>query len=89
VLASAKMARALSHALPQIAIPESLAAAVESDRDAGVNVPCEQILALRDSGAFEGFTWCPSAATGRSPPGSNGSSDRYRHGTREVLAGTF
>jgi 5,10-methylenetetrahydrofolate reductase len=59
VLASATMARNLAAALPEIAIPDGLVAAVERDRDAGVAAACEQILAIRDTGAFDGVHLIP------------------------------
>lgn len=58
VLASARMARNLA-ALPQLTIPPRLVEAVESDRDAGVDHACEQILRIRDSGAFGGVHLIP------------------------------
>jgi 5,10-methylenetetrahydrofolate reductase len=59
VLASAAMARNLAASIPDIAIPDSLVAAVEADRDAGVAAACEQVLAIRESGAFEGVHLVP------------------------------
>ncbi len=59
VLASAGMARNLAAAIPDIAIPDDLVAAVERDRDAGVEAACAQVLALRDSGAFDGVHLVP------------------------------
>lgn len=58
VLASAKMAANLA-SLPQLTIPESLIDAVAKDRDAGVELACEQILKIRDSGAFQGVHLIP------------------------------
>jgi 5,10-methylenetetrahydrofolate reductase len=58
VLASAQMARNLAN-LPQLKIPAALIEAVERDRDAGVDHACEQILKIRDSGAFEGVHLIP------------------------------
>lgn len=58
VLASAKMAQNLA-GLPQLAIPDALIEAVERDRDAGVEAACEQVLKIRDSGAFEGVHLVP------------------------------
>ncbi|GAA3555368.1 methylenetetrahydrofolate reductase [Kribbella ginsengisoli] len=58
VLASAKMAADLAK-LPQLTIPDALVAAVERDRDAGVEAACEQILRIRDSGAFQGVHLIP------------------------------
>jgi methylenetetrahydrofolate reductase (NADPH) len=59
VLASAQMARNLGAAIPDIALPDWLVAAVERDRNAGVAAACEQILAIRDSGAFDGVHLVP------------------------------
>ncbi len=58
VLASPTMARNLA-ALPQLTIPDSLIKAVDQDRDAGVDHACEQILRIRDSGAFDGVHLIP------------------------------
>jgi 5,10-methylenetetrahydrofolate reductase len=59
VLASAAMARKLAHDIPQIDIPNDHVAAVERDRDAGVERACAHVLALRDSGAFDGVHLVP------------------------------
>jgi 5,10-methylenetetrahydrofolate reductase len=59
VLASATMARNLAASIPDIAIPDSLVEAVERDRDAGVEAACRQVLAIRDSGAFDGVHLVP------------------------------
>ncbi|MGW7541564.1 hypothetical protein ACWGKQ_10680 [Streptomyces sp. NPDC054770] len=53
------MARDLAAKIPDIDIPGQLVAAVERDRDAGVAAACEQILAIRDSGAFDGVHLVP------------------------------
>jgi methylenetetrahydrofolate reductase (NADPH) len=58
VLASAKMAHNLA-GLSQLTIPDHLIAAVEQDPDAGVNAACDHILAIRDSGAFDGVHLIP------------------------------
>ena len=59
VLASAGMARSLADAIPDIDIPGQLVDDVERDRGAGVDAACEQILAIRDSGAFDGVHLVP------------------------------
>ncbi|WP_200824873.1 methylenetetrahydrofolate reductase [Nonomuraea solani] len=59
VLASANHARTLSAAIPDIALPDDLVARVAADRMAGVEAACEQVLALRDSGAFAGVHLIP------------------------------
>ncbi|MDT5036666.1 MAG: hypothetical protein QOE03_1851 [Micromonosporaceae bacterium] len=59
VLASATMAERLAATIPDIDIPPSLVSAVAADRLAGVDAACEQVLALRDSGAFDGVHLVP------------------------------
>jgi methylenetetrahydrofolate reductase (NADPH) len=59
VLASAAMARNLAGTIPAIDIPEDLVTAVERDRDAGVELACQLVLDIRDSGAFEGVHLVP------------------------------
>ncbi|MFD1547210.1 methylenetetrahydrofolate reductase [Nonomuraea guangzhouensis] len=59
VLASESHARALAAAIPDIAIPDPLIRAVAADRMAGVAAACEQVLAIRDSGAFDGVHLIP------------------------------
>jgi hypothetical protein len=59
VLASAAMARNLAGTIPDIEIPEDLVTAVECDRDAGVEAACQLVLAIRDSGAFDGVHLVP------------------------------
>jgi 5,10-methylenetetrahydrofolate reductase len=54
VLASAAMARNLAGTIPDIDIPADLVTAVERDRNAGVEAACQQVLAIRESGAFDG-----------------------------------
>jgi 5,10-methylenetetrahydrofolate reductase len=58
VLASAKMAHDLA-SVPQLTIPDRLVEAVELDRDAGVEAACDQVLRIRDSGAFDGVHLIP------------------------------
>ncbi|MEU4224684.1 methylenetetrahydrofolate reductase [Nonomuraea sp. NPDC026600] len=59
VLASERHAHALAAAIPDIAIPDRLISAVAADRMAGVEAACEQVLAIRDSGAFDGVHLIP------------------------------
>ncbi|MGW0485550.1 methylenetetrahydrofolate reductase [Nonomuraea sp. NPDC003214] len=59
VVASAGHARALSAAIPDIAIPDELVARLADDRLAGVEAACAQVLAVRDSGAFAGVHLIP------------------------------
>ncbi|WP_041256722.1 methylenetetrahydrofolate reductase [Frankia sp. EAN1pec] len=59
VLASAGMARRLAATIPDIDIPDDLVQAVERDQAAGVEAACDQVLRLRDSGAFAGVHLVP------------------------------
>ncbi|GAA0955129.1 methylenetetrahydrofolate reductase [Actinocorallia libanotica] len=59
VLASATMARNLAATIPDITIPDALVQAVEHDPEAGIAAACEHVLAIRDSGAFDGVHLVP------------------------------
>ena len=59
VLASAGMARRLAASIPDIDIPDELVEAVERDPQAGVEAACNQVLELRDTGAFAGVHLVP------------------------------
>ena len=48
------MARKLSSEIPQLAVPEPIIDRIEQDRMAGVEIACELVTAIRDSGAFDG-----------------------------------
>jgi 5,10-methylenetetrahydrofolate reductase len=61
VLASAAMAERLAATIPDLAIPGELVEQVRADRRAGVDAACAQVLALRDSGAFDGVHLVPVA----------------------------
>lgn len=61
VLASAAMAERLAATIPDLAIPGELVEKVRADRRAGVDAACAQVLALRDSGAFDGVHLVPVA----------------------------
>jgi methylenetetrahydrofolate reductase (NADPH) len=59
VLASETMARRLAATIPDIDIPTSLVERVAQDPAAGVDAACEQVLALRETGAFAGVHLVP------------------------------
>jgi 5,10-methylenetetrahydrofolate reductase len=59
VLASAAMGRRLAATIPDIDIPGSLIDKVTVDKAAGVDAACEQIIQIRDSGAFDGVHLVP------------------------------
>jgi len=59
VLAGPAMARRLAASIPDIEIPGWLADKAATDKMAGVDAACEQIMQLRDSGAFSGVHLVP------------------------------
>ncbi|WP_214409165.1 methylenetetrahydrofolate reductase [Sphaerisporangium fuscum] len=61
VIASENHARRLTAAIPDIDIPAELVEKIAADRLAGVGAACEQVLAIRDSGAFDGVHLIPVA----------------------------
>jgi 5,10-methylenetetrahydrofolate reductase len=61
VVASASMARKLSASIGQLAVPEWVVGRVEADRLAGVEIACELIEGIRDSGLFDGVHLVPVA----------------------------
>jgi 5,10-methylenetetrahydrofolate reductase len=61
VIASAGHAQRLSAAIPDIDIPADLVERLDGDRLAGVESTCEQVLKIRESGAFDGVHLVPVA----------------------------
>jgi 5,10-methylenetetrahydrofolate reductase len=59
VLASAAMARKLDADIAQIGLPAQWVEAVERDRAAGIELACDLVLRIRDSGAFAGVHLVP------------------------------
>jgi methylenetetrahydrofolate reductase (NADPH) len=59
VIASAPMARKLSAEIAQLAVPTPVIDRIERDRHAGVEIACDLITAIRDSGAFDGVHLIP------------------------------
>lgn len=59
VVASAAMARKLTSDIPQLAVPLAVVAVLERDPSAGVNVACDLVQAIHDSGAFDGVHLIP------------------------------
>lgn len=69
VLASEPHVRRLAAAIPDIDVPAELVKRVAADRFAGVEAACEQVLQIRDSGAFDGVHLVPVARlSGRGRP---------------------
>ncbi len=59
VLASAAMARKLSADVPQLAVDRAVIDRLERHPDAGVDMACDLIEAIRQSGAFDGVHVIP------------------------------
>jgi 5,10-methylenetetrahydrofolate reductase len=59
VVPSVAMARNLT--IPGLTVPADLLARLEHDRGAGVDAACELVLAIRDSGVFDGVHLIPVA----------------------------
>ncbi|HVT42721.1 MAG TPA: methylenetetrahydrofolate reductase [Acidimicrobiales bacterium] len=59
VIASAAMARTVQ--IPGVELPPDLAPRLERDRNAGVDLACDLVAAIRDSGAFDGVHLIPVA----------------------------
>jgi methylenetetrahydrofolate reductase (NADPH) len=59
VVTSEAQARRLAAAVPDISIPDSLIRDVRADRMAGVEAACEQVMKIRESGAFDGVHLIP------------------------------
>jgi 5,10-methylenetetrahydrofolate reductase len=61
VLASGAMARKLAATVVEIEVPAGLVERVERDRQAGVELACQQVEQFRDSEAFDGVHLVPVA----------------------------
>ena len=59
VLASSAMANKLSGQLSQLQVPGALVDRIDSDPNAGVAFACDQLLAIRETGAFDGVHLIP------------------------------
>jgi 5,10-methylenetetrahydrofolate reductase len=59
VLASEAHAQRMASVIPDIDIPADLCERVRADRLAGVEAACDQVIQLRDSGAFDGVHLVP------------------------------
>jgi 5,10-methylenetetrahydrofolate reductase len=58
---SATMARKLSSEIPELAVPEPLVRALDTDGSAGVDFACQMVSDIRESGAFDGVHLIPVA----------------------------
>jgi len=59
VAPSSARARKWGTDLQEVAVPESLIKALDKDRSAGVTLACDMVVAIRDSGAFDGVHLVP------------------------------
>lgn len=59
VVASAEMGRKLTSQIPQLAVPDEVLRQLEEHPEAGVDLACELVAQIRDSGAFDGVHLIP------------------------------
>ncbi len=59
VLPSSSMARKLSTDVPQLAVPEAIVAELDRNRGSGVDIACNHIKAIYESGMFDGVHLIP------------------------------
>jgi 5,10-methylenetetrahydrofolate reductase len=59
VVPSATMARKIGADIPQLAVPDAWVHAIERDPAAGVELACDLVESIRESGAFEGVHLIP------------------------------
>jgi 5,10-methylenetetrahydrofolate reductase len=59
VLASSRMARRVNATIPDIRIPQTIIDKLDDDPQIGVELACEQIETLKQSGAFDGVHLVP------------------------------
>ena len=59
VLSSSRMARRINAALPEIRVPEQIVDKLDGNPHLVVDLACEQIATLRESGAFDGVHLVP------------------------------
>lgn len=59
VLASSRMARRVNATIPDIRIPQTIIDKLDDDPQIGVELACEQIATIKESGAFDGVHLVP------------------------------
>lgn len=59
VLASSRMASRINASFPEIRIPQSIIDKLDDGPEVGIDLACEQIAALKESGAFDGVHLVP------------------------------
>ena len=59
VLASSRMAQRVNASIPDIRIPQSIIDKLDDDPEVGLDLACEQIQTIKESGAFDGVHLVP------------------------------
>ena len=59
VLASSRMAQRINASFPEIRIPQTIIDKLDDGPDVGLDLACEQITTIRESGAFDGIHLVP------------------------------
>ena len=59
VLASSRMAQRINASFPEIRIPQNVIDKLDGDPEVGIDLACEQVAALKESGAFDGVHLVP------------------------------
>jgi methylenetetrahydrofolate reductase (NADPH) len=59
VLAGKRMAQRVNASIPDIRIPQQVIDKLDGDPEAGVELACEQIAEIKESGAFDGVHLIP------------------------------
>lgn len=59
MLPSSSMARKLSADVPQLAVPETIIGQLDRVRGSGVDIACDHINAIYESGEFDGIHLIP------------------------------
>jgi 5,10-methylenetetrahydrofolate reductase len=59
VLASSRMARRINASMPDIRVPERIVDKLDDDPEVGIDLACEQIATIKESGAFDGVHLVP------------------------------
>ena len=59
VLASGRMAQRINASFPEIRIPRAIIDKLDGDPQVGLDLACEQIATIKESGAFDGVHLVP------------------------------
>jgi len=59
VLASSRMAQRINASFPEIRVPQAIVDKLDGDAEVGIDLACEQISTIKESGAFDGVHLVP------------------------------